>query len=117
MYKNANFDAFRSALRDADWDSCFYPMNIDKTYENWNDLFTNIVFNIIPNRHITIRLGDKPWYTTELHRLKRAKIGFIKRPNILIIRIICNYSERPKTYIARNLNKQSKNITCHFVIP
>ena len=27
----------------------------------------------IPNRKVTVRLGDKPWYSNELRLLKRRK--------------------------------------------
>ena len=74
LYKLADFKAFRHALKQADWDSCFqYKTDVNVIYERWNKLFMQIAHEHIPNRKVTVRLGDKPWYSNELRLLKRRK--------------------------------------------
>ena len=74
LYKLADFKAFRHALKQADWDSCFqYKTDVNVIYERWNKLFMQIAHKHIPNRKVTVRLGDKPWYSNELRLLKRRK--------------------------------------------
>ena len=74
MYYNANFDAFRFALQKAKWNLCFDNfVNIDDICDKWSNTFMKIGYECIPNRNITVRLGDKPWYNNDVRRLKRAK--------------------------------------------
>ena len=74
MYNNANFDAFRTALQKAEWDLCFdNSVNIDDICDKWSNTFMKIAYQCIPNRNITVRLRDKPWYNNDLRQLKRAK--------------------------------------------
>ena len=86
MYNNVNFDAFRFALQKTEWDLCFdNSVNIDDICDKWCNTFMKIAYENIPNRNITVPLGDKPWYNKDLCQFKRAKIVFITRLNSLII--------------------------------
>ena len=70
-YKNANFDEFRTKLCEASWDDCFTTGDINVASKMWNELFLNIARTCIPNKIVTIRPRDSPWFTTKLHQLKR----------------------------------------------
>ena len=72
-YKHANFEEFRNTLSDHDWDHCFISDDIDDNVSQWTDTFLNIARNCIPNRIVTIRPDDKPYYTSDLRRLKRKQ--------------------------------------------
>ena len=39
----------------------------------WCDVILNLARRCIPNREVTIRPLDKPWFNSELHRLLRKK--------------------------------------------
>ena len=70
-YKNADFDNFRDLLSNADWDSCFEIDDVETANRRWCETFLSIARICIPNRVVKVRPSDSPWYTTELHRLKR----------------------------------------------
>ena len=70
-YKEANFDEFRERLSHVNWDYCFETDDVDTASKRWNEMFLNIARTCIPNRVVMIRPRDSPWYTTNLHRLKR----------------------------------------------
>ena len=71
LYEKADFDAFRQALQLFNWDICFDNDNIDDVCNSWTQNFLSIAKQFIPNRFITVRPSDCPWYTTHLRRLKR----------------------------------------------
>ena len=72
-YKATDVANFRDQLFNADWESCFQHENIDSKCEAWTSTFLNIARNCIPNKIITVRPGDKTFFTPELRRLRRKK--------------------------------------------
>ena len=73
QYGLANFDYFRSKLNIIDWDSCFESGDVDLVAQKWTDMLINVALECIPNKMVTIRPWDKPFYSGYLRRLRRAK--------------------------------------------
>ena len=73
VYKNADFNGLNNAIRNFDWDSCFQSDSIDDVLEKWTASFLNLARAYIPNRIVTIRTRDVPWFSNELRKLKREK--------------------------------------------
>ena len=71
LYNKANFDDFRAALINFNWDNCFTGHSINDVCESWTTTFLNIAAQFIPNKIITVRPRDSPWYTSELRCMKR----------------------------------------------
>ena len=71
LFKEANFDQFREALKNNDFDVCFENENVDDACDTWTETFLNIARTIIPNKVVTTRPNDSPRYTNELRLLKR----------------------------------------------
>lgn len=74
FYKNAKFGEFRDGLLNADFESTFVENDIDASCERWTETFLNVARTHIPNKVITVRPKDSPWYTNELRNLKRKMI-------------------------------------------
>ena len=72
-YGLANFDYFRSKLNIIDWDSCFDSGDVDLVAQKGTDMLINVALECIPNKKVTIRPWDKPFYNGYLRRLRRAK--------------------------------------------
>ncbi len=70
-YKNGNYDLFRQELSLTNWETCFVDNSVDESVCRWSDNFLEIASKHIPNRTVTIRPNDKPYYTSTLRRLKR----------------------------------------------
>ena len=70
-YKNANFDVFRRKLQETNFDNCFDSNDIDVVCTNWTNLFLQVAMESVPNKVVTIRPNDSPWYTNELRKMKR----------------------------------------------
>ena len=70
-YGNADFDKFKTYLREVDWTSCFVSNDIDECCNAWSKLFMEAAVRCIPNKHIEIRPSDLPWYNSRLRSLKR----------------------------------------------
>ena len=51
----------------------FDSENIDEVCGKWNTSYLNLARQYIPNRVVEIRPRDKPWFTSELRKLKRLK--------------------------------------------
>ena len=69
-YDKANFDIFREKLNQCDWGPCFDSDDIDSQCSVWSDTFLNVARDCIPNKNVTIRPDDAPWYTNALRALK-----------------------------------------------
>lgn len=72
-YDQADFNGFRNALNNYDWDTCFDNPDVNITASKWTESFLNIARQFIPNTFATIRPWDKPWYTNELRCLRRRR--------------------------------------------
>ena len=72
QYKDANFNDFRRALSDNIFEDCFKENNdINKACTLWTEIFLNTARTYIPNKVVTIRPKDSPWYTNSLRLMKR----------------------------------------------
>ncbi|WP_215897650.1 hypothetical protein, partial [Acinetobacter baumannii] len=72
-YQLADFNYFRSELSKLDWDACFDFDSVDDICNAWTASFLNTARQCIPNKMVTIRPCDTPWYNSELRKLKRKK--------------------------------------------
>ena len=72
-YTNADWDGFNASIRSYDWNICWDHNNINRSAELWTNSFLNLARQHIPNKTITVRPWDKPWYTNALRSLKRKR--------------------------------------------
>ena len=72
-FKNANFNTFRQAIENFNWDKCFEKEDIDMATEQWTTNLLSLAKSTIPNKTVTVRPYDKPWYNNDLRRLCRSK--------------------------------------------
>ena len=73
-YKSANFDGFRNALFEMEWDPLFESEEINDICESWTSKLLNIAKLFVPNKIVTVRPNDKSWYNGYLRRLNRKKL-------------------------------------------
>ena len=71
LYDQADYPGLRSAIEEYDWDECFQSDNVDEICDNWTNIFYSLISKFIPNRIVTIRPHDCPYYTSELRKQKR----------------------------------------------
>ena len=71
QYNKANFNEFRAALLATNFNDCFISNNVNEACERWTETFLNVARTHIPNRVVTIRPKDSPWYNNRLRLLKR----------------------------------------------
>jgi hypothetical protein len=79
LYKDANYEEFRNTLAQADFNGCFNTNSIDEACDLWTETFLNTARTVIPNRVVTIRSSDSPWYTGELRCMKRKMMRFFHK--------------------------------------
>ena len=74
QYSKGDYDGFKNALHNAQWDLCFESREPDKILDSFNTIFINIARTFIPNRVVLVRSCDKPWFTSELRSIRRKVI-------------------------------------------
>jgi hypothetical protein len=79
LYKNADFDQFRTALLNADFDTLFEDDNVDNICKAWSDKFVTIAKQHIPNKTVLIRPNDSPWYNCSLRLMKRKMLRMFRK--------------------------------------
>lgn len=72
-YNKADFNYFRSELSKYDWELCFSSGNPDIVCLEWTRVFLEIANKCIPNKVVTIRPNDVPWYNSHLRRLRKLR--------------------------------------------
>ena len=72
-YKETNFDLYRYAIAQNNFDECFSSDCIDAVCQSWTDKVMEIALRTIKHKTVTVRTKDKPWYTSRLRTLKRKK--------------------------------------------
>ena len=83
IFKNANFDEFRERLSNAPWDECFEQDDVDIANQRWTELFLNIARTCVPNRVVTVRPRDVPWFSSSLRKLRRKLFRAYRSAKIL----------------------------------
>ena len=73
LYKDADFDGLNQAITNYDWDECFESDDIDDVLNRWTTSFLNLARQFIPNKYVTIRPKDSPWFTSNLRKQKKLK--------------------------------------------
>ena len=74
LYKNTDFKEFKNALNAQDFSHCFDSDDVDSCSRKWTETFLNVARAHVPNKLVTIRPSDSPWYTSELRTLKRKML-------------------------------------------
>ena len=72
-YDKANYNVFRTELANHNWESCFTINCPDTACSIWTNDFLAIADRCFPNKIVTIRLRDVPWYNSNLRILKRIR--------------------------------------------
>ena len=84
QYNKADDEGFRKALNETDFSTVFDSHDIDNCCLKWTERFLNIARSFIPNKIVTIRPNDSPWYSNALRLLKRKMnrmFNIFKRTN------------------------------------
>ena len=68
-FNQGNYDDYRKELNETDWESCFNLNTFEDICRVWTDTLLNIAKKHIPNKVVTIRPRDKPWYNGHLRLL------------------------------------------------
>jgi len=58
-------------MSEINWNECMIYDNIDDMIVDWTEKVVNCAKLFIPNKEVTIRPRDKPWYTNSLRNMKR----------------------------------------------
>ena len=61
------------------FNECFATDNVDKACALWTEKVLNIARTHIPNKVVTVRPQDSPWYTSELRYMKRLLNRYFKK--------------------------------------
>ena len=76
LYKNADFDRLNSLITNTDWETLIMRTdNVHNATVNFSHTFFSHIRESIPEKLITIRPKDKPWFDSAL----RKEIGLRNR--------------------------------------
>ena len=73
LYDKADYESFREALGAHDWENCFLNNEPSVAASRWTEDFMAIAKEKIPNKVVIIRPRDKPFFNTELRKIRREK--------------------------------------------
>ena len=99
-FKIANYALYRERLAQYDWDKCFESGDIDTINDNIVHNIFDAAKHTIPNKVVTVRLHNKPWYTNELRQLKRRMHRTFYK---------ANKSQNPNTWVSFRQLRQEYN--------
>ena len=72
-FKNSDFNGYRTALSNLDFNACFINDDVDKACNMISSLILKVAKETLLNKMVTVRPNDKPWFNGELRRLLRIK--------------------------------------------
>jgi hypothetical protein len=72
-FKNGNYNQYRQEIESTDWEFCFNHDDINTNCKYFTDTILAIAKRHIPNKLVTVRPKDQPWYNGYLRRLRRNK--------------------------------------------
>ncbi len=71
LYDRGNFNTYRDILNNHNWDDLIQPDNIETTIKSLTDKITDAASKSIPNKLVTIRPNDIPWFNNSLRRTNK----------------------------------------------
>ena len=86
IIKKTDFREFKQNVAITDFESCFEHGNVDNISSMWTESFLNVARSTIPNKVVTIRPDDVPWYTSRLRHMKRE----VKQAYLMVKRSVNN---------------------------
>ena len=72
-FSHADFTEYRDRLSNINWNASLEVEDIDLATQMWTEYMTNAARETLPNKMVTIRPWDKPFFNGYLRRLKRSK--------------------------------------------
>ena len=73
FYSRADWNGLNKAIIDYDWNICFTTDDINQISSRFTESFLNLALQYIPNKVVTIRTHNKPWYNNVLRALSRRR--------------------------------------------
>ena len=73
IFKNTNFDGYRSKLSTIDWDPIISNDSIDNSASILTETIVKTASETIPNKQVTIRKNDLPWINNSIRKLIRKR--------------------------------------------
>lgn len=73
MWDFSDLTDYTMVVNQFNFDFCENILNLDEVVNLWTSSVKQLAKDNIPNRIVTIRPHDKPWYNSELRRLLRKK--------------------------------------------
>ena len=70
QYKDASFQAFRDALSKTNVEECFLTDDIDEACAKLTKMVLDVSKSHVPNKQVTVRPKDSPWYINKLQTMK-----------------------------------------------
>ena len=67
QYNKADFELLNQKLEEQSWD-CLTEGTIDEACDKFTEIFLSNVKQSIPQKKITVRTDDKPWFDSELRK-------------------------------------------------
>ena len=102
QYDKADLEGFHKALTETDFEESLSSDDIDLACASWTEMFIGIAKRYIPNRVVTIRPRDSPWYTNALRLMKRKLHRLLRKfKNSKKDSDWANYKELRNTYQSR----------------
>lgn len=124
-YKDADFDKLNKLINDCDWRNIISNAeNVNTATENFTSQYLKLIRECIPEKSVTIRPKDKPWFDSTLrktiiirnrlrnkalktknesdwinYRRLRNKVNNMKNMHFVIIMIVLTYSCRTRARI------------------
>ena len=111
LYNNTNIPALIESFANADWDNvfCNSPSDFDVLYNNWFQLFKNIVDLYIPCKQVTIRPKDKPWMNSLIRRNIRKRDRFLKKFSSTKNSALWECYRRQRNFVVTIIKKAKKD--------
>jgi hypothetical protein len=98
-YDEADFPGLQNYLTELDWNDCFLTDDVNTCATKWTEILLNAARQFIPNKLVTLRPKDKPWYNNRLRNMKRKVIRlFNKAKSIDREEIWYDYKTSNNTY-------------------
>ena len=77
--KYADFCGLNRCLAELDWSPVLDVDNPDTAVQIWNEIFSVAMHKFIPEKQVSTRSQNKPWYSPHLCRIRRQRDRLYKR--------------------------------------
>ncbi len=115
LYDQGDYDNYRSKLRATNWQNIINNENLDTSAELISTTILEAASQSIPNKVVTIRPNDIPWFNNKIKRIIRKRNRIHKRAKLLNTELMWSKFRKLRNNVVKLIRKSKSDYKSRII--